>query len=85
MNRYEKRSLAAQEHWDELAQLQGFANEREMLECLTTEWTDEAIADLLGYVVSTIKYRRDKHGIVACQWQVMFKKLKRKEVIKHAK
>lgn len=84
MNRHQKRSLTVQKEWDELAQSPslGFANEREMLEYLTKDWTDGAIADLLGYGVTTIRYRRKKHGIEACQWQVLLEKFKWKEVMK---
>ena len=67
MNRHQKRSLTVQGYWDELAQSPtlGFADEREMLKYLTKEWTDRAIADLLGYHRITIVYRRRRHGIKA--------------------
>lgn len=83
MNRFEKRSLTIQGYWDELAQSPslGFTDEREMLEYLTKDWTDRAIGDLLGYSISTIQRRRGKHGIASHFWQLMFEKLKRKEVM----
>ena len=76
MNRHEKRSHTVQKYWDEIAQSPslGFANEQEMLKCLTKDWGDEAIADLLGFSYSTIRRRRGKYGILAPSLQSLLKK-----------
>jgi len=65
MDRYKKRSLTVDKQWNEFAQSStlGFRDEEEMFTFLAKEWTDIAIANLLGNHVNTIQRRRNKYNI----------------------